>query len=94
MDNYKDELQYRSEPEGRYADQFKIGYRECVFILDFLQSFYDDRKERVHTRIITSPEDLKNFMKLIQKSIEQYDQHHHSITRESKDELRHTECQK
>ena len=94
MDNYKDELQYRSEPEGRYADQFKIGYRECVFILDFLQSFYDDRKERVHTRIITSPEDLKNFLKLIKESIDQYEKTHDPINRDNKDKPKHAECQK
>jgi len=60
-------------PEGRYADRFKIGYRSCVFILDFDQSFYEDEREHVHTRIITSPEDLKCFLELLQQSIEQYE---------------------
>ena len=60
-------------PEGRYADRFKIGYRACVFVLDFDQSFYEDEREHVHTRIITSPEDLKSFLELLQKTIEQYE---------------------
>jgi len=61
------------EPEGQYADRFKIGYRSCVFILDFDQSFYEDDKEHFHTRIITSPEDLKSFLELLQKTIEDYE---------------------
>ena len=81
------DLQYDDEPEGRYADRFKIGYRSCVFVLDFDQSFYEDGKERVHTRIITSPEDLKDFLKLLQESIEQYEEKHGPISIEDKDNL-------
>ena len=68
-----------AEPEGRYADRFKIGYRSCVFVLDFDQSFYEDEKERVHTRIVTSPEALKDLSDLIQESIEQYEKKHGPI---------------
>lgn len=85
MENYKGGLWNSHEPEGRYADQFKIGYRECVFILEFYQSFYEDGKERVHTRIITSPEDLKNFLKLIQETIEKYENNHVTISVEDKE---------
>ena len=79
------------ELEGRYADRFRIGYRSCVFILDFEQSFMSEKNEHVHTRIITSPEDIKAFMELLQKSIGQYEQSHGTIsvkdktTRESMD---------
>jgi hypothetical protein len=73
---------YSNEPEGRYADRFRIGYRSCLFILDFDQSFYEDEKERVHTRIITSPEDLKSFLKLLQESIEQYEKNHGYISQD------------
>ena len=91
MDNYKCEFQSRSDPEGRYADRFRIGYRECVFVLDFLQSFYNDKKKRVHTRIITSPEDLKNFLKLIQGSIEKYEKNYGPICIEDKEEQKQLE---
>ena len=94
MDNYKDELHNNNEPEGRFADRFRIGYRECVFVLDFFQSFYEDGKERVHTRIITSPEDLKVFLELIQESIEKYEEEHESISKDTEDDPKHTECQK
>jgi hypothetical protein len=81
------DLQNGDEPEGRYADQFKIGYRSCVFVLDFDQSFYEDGKEQVHTRIITSPENLKDFVNLLQESIEQYEKNHGPIFIENKDNL-------
>ncbi len=84
MDNDNKSSQYSDEPEGRYADRFKIGYRSCVFVLDFDQSFYKDEKEQVHTRIITSPEALKDFLALLQKSIEQYEQNHGPICVEDK----------
>ena len=72
-------LKQTREPEGRYADRFKIGYRSCVFVLDFDQSFYKDEKEHVHTRIITSPADVKVFLELLQRSIDQYEKNHGAI---------------
>lgn len=72
--------QHAMELEGRYADRFHIGYNSSVFILDFEQSFYNDEKEHIHTRIITSPEDAKNFMELLQKSIGQYEKNHGVIS--------------
>ena len=71
-----------SEPEGRYADRFKIGYRSSVFVLDFDQSFYEDEEERVHTRIITSPEYAKALLELLQESIGQYEKSHGLISKE------------
>ena len=67
------------EPEGRYADQFRIGYRSCVFVLDFNQSFHEDDGNRVHTRIVTSPEALMELTALLQKSIAQYEDRHGPI---------------
>ncbi|MGD9161903.1 MAG: DUF3467 domain-containing protein [Desulfobacteraceae bacterium] len=76
------------ELEGRYADRFHVGYRSSVFVLDFEQSFMDEEKEHIHTRIITSPEDAKIFLELLQKTIGQYEKSHGAITAENKDELR------
>jgi hypothetical protein len=84
MDNDKGVLWNSYEPEGRYADQFKIGYKECVFVLEFYQSFYNDEQERIHSRIITSPEDLKSFLELLQDSIEKYEKNHGPICIEGK----------
>ena len=69
------------ELEGRYADRFHIGFRSSVFVMDFEQSFMNDEKEYIHTRIITSPEDAKVFMELLQKSIFQYEKEYGLIRR-------------
>ena len=80
---------YEIEPEGRYANQFRIGYRSCVFVLEFDQSFNNDEKERVHTRIITSPEDVIAFLELLQNTIEQYEKDHGPISVEDKNNSKH-----
>lgn len=67
------------ELEGRFADRFHIGYRSSVFVLDFEQSFMDEGREHIHTRIITSPEDAKAFLELLQKTIGQYEKNHGPI---------------
>lgn len=85
MNLYNRESRSAGDPEGRYADRFKIGYRSCVFILDFEQSFYEDEKEHAHTRIITSPEDLRSFLELLQKTMEQYEQIYGPISTENKE---------
>ncbi len=69
-----------AEPEGRYADRFRVGYRSSVFVLDFEQSFMDEEKEHIHTRIITSSEDAKAFLELLQKTIDQYEKKHGAIS--------------
>ena len=71
------------EPEGRYADRFKIGYRSSVFVLDFDQSFYEDEKERAHTRIITTPEYAKALSELLQESIGQYEENYGRISKKA-----------
>ncbi|MBN1181691.1 MAG: DUF3467 domain-containing protein, partial [Bacteroidales bacterium] len=68
------------ELEGHYTDRFHVGYNSSVFVLDFEQSFCNDEKEYIHTRIITSPEDAKAFLELLQKTIEQYEKNHGLIS--------------
>ena len=69
-----------TELEGRYADRFHVGYRSSVFVLDFEQTFCNDENEYIHTRIITSPEDAKVFLELLQKTIGQYEMNHGAIS--------------
>jgi hypothetical protein len=42
-----------ADPEGRYANYFKIGFNAYEFVIDFGQEYPPDA-ERVHTRIVTS----------------------------------------
>lgn len=80
QENYNAQPQPALELEGRYADSFRVGYRSSVFVIDFEQSFYNDEREYVHTRIITSPEDAKAFLELLQKTIGQYEKEHGIIS--------------
>ncbi len=79
MNPVKNENPKTADLEGRYADRFRVGYRSSVFVIDFEQSFFEDEKEHVHTRIITSPEDIKAFLELLQRSVGQYEKKHGPI---------------
>jgi hypothetical protein len=59
--------------EGRYANYFKIGQNAFEFVLEFIQFYPDNKEEHLHTRIITSPTYAKSFLKILQKSIENYE---------------------
>ncbi|NIM98496.1 MAG: DUF3467 domain-containing protein [candidate division Zixibacteria bacterium] len=60
--------------EGRYANYFKIGYNAFEFVLDFGQSYPEGEKEKVHTRIVTSPNYAKALLETLGESIERYEE--------------------
>jgi hypothetical protein len=60
--------------EGQYANYFEIGYNAFEFLLDFGQKYSNDLQGRIHARIITGPWCAKELMKVLEKSIEQYEQ--------------------
>ncbi len=73
----KHEHEHQQDAEGlvgRYANYFKIGYNAFEFLLDFGQFYNEDEKAQLHTRIITSPIYAKTLHKLLQDSIDQYEQ--------------------
>jgi hypothetical protein len=57
---------------GRYANIFKVGYNAFEFVFDYGQSQEDSGDSSIHTRIVTSPAYAKTFLKLLERSIEQY----------------------
>jgi hypothetical protein len=59
--------------EGRYANYFQIGHNAFEFLLDFGQLYSDGKRERIHTRIVTSPSYAKELLKVLGKSVEQYE---------------------
>ena len=59
--------------EGRYANYFEIGHNEFEFIIDFGQSYQDEKDIRMHTRIITSPAYLRTLLDVLSKSTEEYE---------------------
>jgi Protein of unknown function (DUF3467) len=58
--------------EGRYANYFVVGHNACEFVLDFGQS-YMDKQPQVHSRIVTGPFYAKELLKVLTRSIEQYE---------------------
>ena len=76
----------RSDPnnkchiEGRYANYFKIGQNAFEFVLEFIQFYPGNEGEHLHTRIITSPIYAKTLAKMLQESIEKYEQNFGIIT--------------
>ena len=66
--------------EGRYANYFKIGQNAFEFVLEFIQFYPDNQEEHMHTRIITSPIYAKALLKILQKSIENYERKFGSIS--------------
>lgn len=59
--------------EGRYANCFQIGQNEFEFLVDFGQSYCENGVENYHTRIICSPFYVTVLLKLLQKSVKQYE---------------------
>jgi hypothetical protein len=62
------------QPNGRYANGFTVGHNAFEFLLDFYQTYAEDKPALLHTRIITAPVYAKGLLALLQKSIDQYEQ--------------------
>ena len=60
--------------EGKYANYFQIGHNAFEFLLDFGQLYSDGRQEQIHSRIVTGPSYAKEFLELLEESVEQYEQ--------------------
>lgn len=73
------------EPEGRYANYFKVGHNALEFLLDFGQSYVGTKRARLHTRIITNPSYAKTLLETLQASIARYEQTFGEIKRETDD---------
>lgn len=68
--------------EGKYANYFQIGHNAFEFVVDFGQMYSDGEQEQIHTRIVTGPSYAKEFLELLEQSIEQYEEHFGPILRE------------
>jgi hypothetical protein len=59
--------------EGRYANNFAVGYNACEFIFDFGQRFTENDQAELQTRIITNPVYAKAFLKTLQDTLETFE---------------------
>ena len=63
----------RCRLEGKYANHIAVGYNAYEFIFDFGQSYSENEEAELSVRVVTSPFYAREFLKTLQKSIEQYD---------------------
>jgi hypothetical protein len=61
-----------SEFDGRYANQFRIGFNSYEFVIDFGQEYPPDA-ERIHTRIVTSPSLARHLSATLDQSLRDYE---------------------
>ena len=64
----------REEPEARWANQFNTGFRPHIIELVFYQNSGKNRKQRIVTRIITSPDDAKELLGNLSETIDKYEE--------------------
>ncbi|MFO0795340.1 MAG: DUF3467 domain-containing protein [Candidatus Brocadiaceae bacterium] len=71
--------------EGRYANTFKVGQNAFEFVIDFGQSYVECDNGIFHTRIVSSPYYANILLKILQDSIESYEQTFGSIPEGNKE---------
>jgi hypothetical protein len=59
--------------EGKYANYFEIGHNAFELLLDFGQRYSSEMRGRMHTRIVTGPSYAKELLRVLERSIEQYE---------------------
>jgi hypothetical protein len=62
-----------TEPEGRYANLFRVGYNAFEVVVEFGQSYDSGKAALIHTRIATGPSYAKAFLKMLSRSIDDYE---------------------
>jgi hypothetical protein len=66
--------------EGRYANYFEVGFNAYEFLIDFCQYFPsngccpENEGAELCQRFITSPTYAKTLLKVLQKSVEDYEE--------------------
>lgn len=66
-------LPKKQAPEGRYANYFKVGHNAFEFVIDFGQYFPETEEAELYTRIIASPFYAKDFLRILDESIRQFE---------------------
>jgi hypothetical protein len=74
MSGKSKDMQDSGQPNGRYANYFKVGHNAFEFLFDFGQIHTEGRPAPLHTRIITTPAYAKTLLALLQESVDQHEQ--------------------
>ncbi len=59
--------------EGKYVNNFQIGYNAFEFLFDFGQGYGELEAPRIHTRVITAPAYAVVLSNMLGESIHQYE---------------------
>lgn len=64
-----------SAPEGRYVNNFRIGWNAQEFLLDFgqLGQGTEDDDGRFHIRLVVVPTNAKRLLMLLEESVKGYE---------------------
>jgi hypothetical protein len=65
-------LDHPAAGEARYANFFEVGYNAFEVLLEFGQS-YADEKARLHTRVVMSPSYAKELLRVLTVSVQDYE---------------------
>ena len=79
MDDESKEHGFAGSPLGNYANYFEVGHNALEFLLDFGQSYGENGRACVHTRIIMSPTYAKGLLHTLEESLLRYEQTFGSI---------------
>jgi hypothetical protein len=63
----------RNGLEGRYANLFQVGYNAFEVVVEFGQSYPEGAADLIHSRITTSPSYAKAFLKMLNRSMDEYE---------------------
>ena len=81
MDRSSNSSGKHSKLEGKYANHIAVGFNAYEFLIDFGQSYSENEDAELSVRIVTSPFYAREFLKTLQKSIDQYDDSYGNINR-------------
>jgi hypothetical protein len=74
MEQKRKKTRIGKQLKGRYANYFEIGHNAFQFLLDFGESYAENARARLHTRIITAPTYANVLLETLRTSIDHYEQ--------------------
>jgi hypothetical protein len=67
-------------PKARYSNYFEAGHNAIEFLIDFGQCYESEKRETLHTRIVTSPVYARRLVHVLEESLRNYEQTFGPIT--------------
>jgi|SRR5690554_3178198 len=65
--------------EGTYANFFMVTYSSSEFIVDFGRIVPGLPDARIYSRVLTTPQHVKQLLNILQKNVEQFEKQHGEI---------------